>query len=326
MAPSQVAPGLPAAFGGQAVEIRRCDPGIVKLSKDDDSLARTIAIIRGTSAHVARQVPDDFFDSGDVEVEEFLPAAVRRLTNGTTVSEQLVVDFAEGDALAPYVTGDVVRILSAGTYFARVVTGTRPPASLVLDVALPAGVHTGMEVARLLPGGGLAANQAVAGARLGVTGLATLTAREGVAVTSAATVERRIVTGLVLDCTVAAVPAALQGVQPLPVAVVRPDPTVTTDGTAGADAVVTTAAGGAGEVPDRTAGRGARRRHRRPRRDRGGRCRRRDADARRQPRDRREHGAHGHADGHHRRRHVHDRGGDRWRRRPRAGDGQRASG
>ena len=102
-----------------------------------------------------------------------------------------------------------------------------------------------MEVARLLPGGGVAANQAVAGARLGVTGLANLTAREGVAVTSGATVERRIVTGLVLDCTVAAVPAALQGVQPLPVAVVRPDPTVTTDGTAGADALVTTAAGGA---------------------------------------------------------------------------------
>ena len=63
----------------------------------------------------------------------------------------------------------MVRILSAGTYFARVVTGTRPPASLVLDVALPVGVHTGMEVARLLPGGGLAANQAVAGARLGVS-------------------------------------------------------------------------------------------------------------------------------------------------------------
>ena len=57
--------------------------------------------------------------------------------------------------------------------------------------------------------------------------------------------ERRIVTGLVLDCTVAAVPAALQGVQPLPVAVVRPDPTVTTGGTAGADALVSTAAGGA---------------------------------------------------------------------------------
>ncbi len=63
--------------------------------------------------------------------------------------------------------------------------------------------------------------------------------------TSGATVERRIVTGLVLDCTVAAVPAALQGVQPLPVAVVRPDPAVTTDGTAGADASISTAAGGA---------------------------------------------------------------------------------
>ena len=157
----QVTPGLPAAFGGQAVEIRRCDAGLVKLSKDDDSLARTIAIIRGSSAHVARQVPDDFFDSGDVDVEEFLPAAVRNVTNGTIAAEQLVVDFAEGDALAPYVTGDVVRILSAGTYFAAVLTGTRPPASLVLDVALPVGVHTGMEVARLLPGGGVAANQAV---------------------------------------------------------------------------------------------------------------------------------------------------------------------
>ena len=65
-----------------------------------------------------------------------------------------------------------------------------------------------MEVARLLPGGGRAANQAVAGARLGVTGLAALTAREGVAVTAGAAVERRVVTGLVLDCTVAAVPPA----------------------------------------------------------------------------------------------------------------------
>ncbi len=150
----QVTPGLPAAFGGQAVEIRRCDAGLVKLSKGDDSLARTIAIVRGSSAHVARQVPDDFFDSGDVDVEEFLPAAVRNVTNGTIAAEQLVVDFAAGDALDPYVDGDVVRILSAGTYYARLVTGTRPPASLVLDVALPAGVHTGMEVARLLPGGG----------------------------------------------------------------------------------------------------------------------------------------------------------------------------
>ena len=122
----KVAPGLPAAFGGQAVEIRRCDAGIVKLSKDDDSLARTIAIIRGTSAHVARQVPDDFFDSGDVEVEEFLPGGRAPADERDHRREQLVVDFADGDALAPYVTGDVVRILSAGTYFARVVTGTRP--------------------------------------------------------------------------------------------------------------------------------------------------------------------------------------------------------
>ena len=123
----QVTPGLPAAFGGQAVEIRRCDAGLVKLSKDDDSLARTIAIIRGSSAHVARQVPDDFFDSGDVDVEEFLPAAVRNVTNGTIAAEQLVVDFAAGDALAPYVTGDVVRILSAGTYFAA--RGDRHPSA-----------------------------------------------------------------------------------------------------------------------------------------------------------------------------------------------------
>src|SRR6185436_11115858 len=92
----QVAPGLPAAFGGQAVEIRRCDAGLVKLTAGDDSLARTIAFVRGSSAHVARQVPDGFFGGDDVDVEEFLPAAVRRQTNGTTVSEQLVVDFAEG--------------------------------------------------------------------------------------------------------------------------------------------------------------------------------------------------------------------------------------
>lgn len=170
---------LPADFAGHVVEIRRLDPGIVRITSGDDSLARTIALIRGSSAHVARQVPDDYFDSGDVQVEEFLPATSRRSTRATIAAEQLLVTFSKGDPLAPYAVGDVVRLLSGGTYFARLVTGTRPAASIVIDTPLPAGVHTGMQVARLLPGGVVANNQAVDGARLGVAGLATLAAREG---------------------------------------------------------------------------------------------------------------------------------------------------
>ena len=114
-------------------------PGPGRLTQGDASLARTIAIIRGTSAHVAQPVPDKFFDSGDVDVEEFLPGSRRPAKRSAPSSpSSSIVDFAAGDALAPYVPDDVVRILSAGTYFARVATSTRPPASLVLDVALPA--------------------------------------------------------------------------------------------------------------------------------------------------------------------------------------------
>ena len=238
---------LPDSFGAQAVEVRRLDPGIVRLTEGDESLARTIAIVRGTSAHVARQVPDEFFGSDTVQVEEFLPAAARKVKGATVVAEQMLVDFAGGAALAPYTTGDVVRILSAGTYFARVVTGTRAPATIVLDTSLPAGVHLGMQVARLLPGGGAAVNQSVVGTRLGVTGLNSLVAREGVGVTAAGVVRRRIVTGLVLDCTVAALDASLIGPHPLPVAVVRPDPAKAADGTATAATVITTPAGQAAQ-------------------------------------------------------------------------------
>ena len=254
---------LPDSFAGRPVEIRRVDQALIRLSAGDVSLARTIAIIRGSSAHIALPVPDKFFPGSDVHVEEFVPAPAPRRRDGTVFTEQLIITFAAADALAPYAANDVVRILSAGTYYARVVTGTRAtPASLVLDVTLPAGVHTGMEVARLTPGGGTAANQAVAGVRLQVAGLANLAAREGVAVTAAGgAVERRIVTGLVLDCTVAPVPASLQGAA-LQVTVVRPDPSVTATGNATSGTVITTAPGPGGGLQRGHPRRSGRRQHR----------------------------------------------------------------
>lgn len=232
---------LPDTFGGQTVEVRRLDPGIVRLTVGADSLARTIAIVRGSSAHVARQVPAGYFGSGDVQVEEFLPAAERKRADATVVAEQLLVDL--GGDLAPFAVGDVARILSGGSYFARTVTSTQAPASLVLDAPLPAGVHLDMQVARLLPSGETAANQAAVGARLSVTGLVDLAAREGVAVATGGAIERRVVTALVLDCPVDAVDASLRGVHPTPVAVVAPDPATQASGSATAAQVVTTDAG-----------------------------------------------------------------------------------
>jgi YD repeat-containing protein len=240
-------PALPDSFAGQAVDIRRVDAGVMRLSNGDATLARTIAIIRGSSAHVARPVPDEFFSDNDVTVEEFLPAPSPRLSLGTVVSEQLVVTFASGDDLGPYVANDVVRLLTAGFYVARLVTGTRtaPTAELVLDTSMPPGVHTAMEVARLTASGESSApGQAVTGARLGVTGLANLAAREGVAVTDAGgAVQRRIVTGLVLDCTVPTAPVAVVGIASFPVAVVRADPAVTANGTAETNTTIKTSPG-----------------------------------------------------------------------------------
>ena len=156
----------------------------------------------------------------------------------------MLVEFAEGEALAPYVVGDVVRIFSGGTAFARLVTATRPPASLVLDTSLPAGVHLGIQVARLLPGGGTAAAQAVAGTRLGVTGLTALTAMRGGGRHGrhgGGTASRHAAW-----CSTAPSPPstpAWWGSASLRVAVVRPDPAVSAAGTAAAGAAVTTASG-----------------------------------------------------------------------------------
>ncbi|MEA2932151.1 MAG: hypothetical protein QOI56_936, partial [Actinomycetota bacterium] len=239
---------LPAAFGGRNVEVRRLDPGILRLTNGDASLARTVALVRGQTAHFATQVPERFFASDTVTVDEFLPSGAPLTTAAAVAAEQIVVNLGAGAGLAPYVTGDGVRILSGGTYFARAVEGTRAPESLVLDVPLPAGLNTGMEVARLVAGGGSSAGQTSTGDRVTLGPLTAVSAREGLAITNTgapvATVQRRIVLSLLLDCTIAPLPASMQGVT-VSVAALTPDPGTTADGKVAGTKGVTTTAGGA---------------------------------------------------------------------------------
>lgn len=228
------APPLPAAFVGgtppPTVEVVRLDRAFLTLTAGGKTVTRTVQFSQGTSFHFTRQVPKGLKTSG-IEVKEFVPTGRPNVQRANCNDEAVVVRLAKATELAGYAATNVVRIhgapkgAPAGTspFAARVVAATRNRTDLVLDAALAAGTYGAVEVVRLDPTGTAVTGQSVPTApggaaipdQVGITGLNDLRERDGLEIRDATAPDhqRRIVTKLLLDCTVAALPAALHGVR-----------------------------------------------------------------------------------------------------------------
>lgn len=250
-----VVPALPAAFQGQNVEWSRLDQSVVRMGKDDRRIARPVTFVRGQSIHFGRQVPD-VVDGSDLLVEEFVRAPNRKQVNGVAFpAERLLLRMPNTADRDLYAAGDFVRIQDGATYSARSVTAHRGTRDLVLDSAL-AGGGSGLIVTKMVSAGAPAANQSArtattANDRVEADRLTDLRPQHGLEIENTGagspTRERRIITGLLLDATITALPAPLVGVA-VDVDTLVPDRSVRANGamTGAGGNVITTDAGQAG--------------------------------------------------------------------------------
>ena len=248
------APPLPAAFHGQAVDVRRLDRPVLKIEKDGSSVACTLSFRRGRALHFRNQLPSGF-DEGTVHVSEYLTGGVRRQADAGFPAQPILLRVAEGGNWTGYAAADFVRVLSGNSYSARLVDRVDARGS-TLTAPLD-GTPRSIDATRMtsggaaLPGQGASAAGAWVSAGAGAAALAGLAPHDGVTVentgVAGATAEPRIVTGLYLDCAVASLPAALQAVD-IRVDVMNPAANATTQasGSTSAASEITTNAGEAG--------------------------------------------------------------------------------
>jgi hypothetical protein len=210
---------LPDAFFNQAADVARIDPVYVHLQKDNVNAMRTLTFIRGQFLHFSVQLPEALPTDG-LTVIEYMPAGVRASATATSPPEAALVRVAAAGDQSLYAVNDFLRIRAGDDYSARVVTRRRGSRDLILDQALPtdpSGVkYHQIEIAKMTADGSAIAGQTGNADRVNVGAIADLRKRDGVGVDntggSPVTTARRIVTQVLLDCTVAALPAALQGV------------------------------------------------------------------------------------------------------------------
>ena len=219
-------PPLPAAFAAQPVTITRLDSAVLRLRKGDTTAARSVQFVRGNTFHFRPQLPDGFPTDG-LDVAEFMPAGKpERRTGATFPIEPVVVRLAQTSDRTSYAVNNVVRLLAAGggaaagasPYHMRKIASLPRTVDVELDSPLPSASYATAEVVRLDSSGSPIAGQGAAGAtfdRVAVTGLAGLQRFDGLElfVPAAPTaIERRIAVELLVDGTVAALPAALHNV------------------------------------------------------------------------------------------------------------------
>ena len=240
-----VAPALPAALQGKAVEITRTDFGMVGIDKDDARIARTVAFVRGEALHFQNQIPEGFLTEG-LSVTEYMPSANRRATTADSTREAILVRLKDAADQVLFAANDFLRVRVGTSYFARAVARLRGSRDLIMDAALPAPAqptdYSRIEVVKL-DADAQAAGQAASATRVDAGTLTTLRKQDGLAIANAAAppaTERRIVMGLFLRCPVTALPAALHDVS-IAVDLMTPDGSVTADGTVGSPTEVTTA-------------------------------------------------------------------------------------
>lgn len=255
VAPSSfdVTPPLPAAMHNQNVELFRLDPGIIRLNKDTQNICRTTTFVRGTAIHYERQVPEAFPATG-LTATEYLRGVRRDLSPGAGFpSEAVVVQLAASAHQAGFAADDFVRIRKGSTYHGRRVVRKHGTVNLVLDTPLPAlaapNSYDPVEIIKMVAGAKVL-NQAATGDLVDCGNLTDLRKFDGLGITSGATTDRRIVMALFVRCPIAALPAALHGVD-LTVEVVVPG--------AAASAVITNST-----TITATAGQGARLKVNRP--------------------------------------------------------------
>ena len=210
---------LPAAFFTQAVDIARLDAAGVHLQKDDVNAVRTLTFVRGTSLHIAAQLPEAVPSEG-LSVTEYMPAGIRSKTTATSIRESALIRLAEHADQALYAVSDFLRVRAGTDYTARALSRLRGTRDLILDSALPpdptAIKYLQVEVAKMMADGAAIANQTATGDRLNVGNIVDLRKGDGVAVDNTGgapvTTERRIVKQVFASCPLAALPAALQAV------------------------------------------------------------------------------------------------------------------
>ena len=250
----RVGPDLPGGLGGEAVELRRLDPAVVRLGqvgappdRPATTIARTVTFIRGEVVHFAHQLPAGVLTGGSVEVTEHLPAGRRQEGTGTLPVEHPVIRLADAADLSGFSVGDVVRIRSGGSSFARTVAEVRAPVELRLDEPLPVGAHTGLEVARLVPSTDPpVTGQTATGTRLTIGALPDLARFDGLLVQApgagGALEARHVVVQVLADLVVEPVPPSLHGV-PVEVESLDVDVSTQATGTVGSPTRLDLAAG-----------------------------------------------------------------------------------
>jgi YD repeat-containing protein len=201
----------------------------VKVESGSQLQARQITFIRGQAIHFARQFPSSFPVSS-LSVSEYKPAAATPVSNLSLPIDQIILKVAQAADLTGYANGNFIRIngtsnatppVPTPVFFARLAAAVRAPSDIVLDTPLPTATYSGLSVVKMDSNGAAAAGQSVPPdttgtaipTRVGVGARTDLARLHGLAITNAGgSIQRRIVTMLMLDCTVAALPAGLTGI------------------------------------------------------------------------------------------------------------------
>ncbi|HEX9821349.1 MAG TPA: phospholipase D-like domain-containing protein [Methylomirabilota bacterium] len=229
-------PLLPPEYVGQAVEVTRLDPGLVRLERSGEVLGQTITFVRGEAVHLPRQVPDGFPKERLIVKELLRARAHSDGSSGDLNGELIVLRVNESESNAGFKISDFVRIQRGDLYLGRRVVRPRVAREIVIEPALPPdkGPTVGLEVVTLTPTGisalaqqaadrpaDTAAGREAAGrARVGLGDIRVGAAKagrplrklDGLEISATAGKERRIVRDFWLQVPVHPVPETLRGV------------------------------------------------------------------------------------------------------------------